>query len=58
MSDNNEIYSMAIALEELLKATVISRDNFEATVEDELSYVRFYNYLQKMRFEDKIQVFF
>lgn len=58
MSDNNEIYSMAIALGELLKATVISRDNFEATVEDELSYVRFYNYLQKMRFEDKIQVFF
>ena len=49
---------MAIALGELLKATVISRDNFEATVEDELSYVRFYNYLQKMRFEDKIQVFF
>ena len=58
MSDNNEIYSMAIALGELLKATVISRDNFESTVEDELSYVRFYNYLQKMRFEDKIQVFF
>lgn len=56
MTNNPEIYQMVISLGELLKANVISKDFTYVDLEDELRYVKFYTYLQKMRFEDKISV--
>ena len=54
MSDNNEIYDMTIALGELLKATVKSKNDFAIPLSEELKYVKFYSYLQRIRFEDRI----
>ena len=51
MSDNNEIYDMTIALGELLKATVKSKNDFAIPLSEELKYVKFYSYLQRIRFE-------
>lgn len=52
--DNEEIYQMVISLGELLKMNTLSRDNAFVELEKEMEYVRFYIYLQQMRFEDKI----
>lgn len=54
MIDNEEIYQMVISLGELLKMNTISRDRAFVELEKEMEYVRFYIYLQQMRFEDKI----
>lgn len=56
MTNNPEIYQMVISLGELLKANVVSKDFTYVKLEDELRYVKFYTYLQKMRFEEKISV--
>lgn len=56
MSGNEEIYQMVISLGELLKYNIHSRENAFTTVKEEMDYVQFYIYLQKMRFEDKISV--
>ena len=56
MTNNPEIYQMVISLGELLKANVVSKDSTYVKLEDELRYVKFYTYLQKMRFEEKISV--
>lgn len=58
MSDNNEIYDMTIALGELLKATVKSKNDFAIPLSEELKYVKFYSYLQRIRFEDRISINF
>lgn len=58
MSDNNEIYDMTIALGELLKATVQSKNDFTIPLSEELKYVKFYSYLQRIRFEDRISINF
>ena len=58
MSDNNEIYDMTIALGELLKATVKSKNDFAIPLSEELKYVKFYTYLQRIRFEDRISINF
>ena len=54
MSDNEEIYQMVISLGELLKMNTLSKEKDFIELEHEMEYVRFYIYLQQMRFEDKI----
>ncbi|MBD5550496.1 MAG: sensor histidine kinase [Lachnospiraceae bacterium] len=52
--NNEEIYQMVISLGELLKANTFSREADFIELEKEMSYVKFYVYLQQRRFEDKI----
>lgn len=54
ISDNEEIYQMVISLGELLKANALSKEKSFITLEEEMKYVKFYIYLQQMRFEDKL----
>ncbi len=54
INDNEEIYEMVISLGELLKMNTLSRERDFITLEKEMEYVKFYMYLQQMRFEDKI----
>lgn len=54
MSDNEEIYDMIISLGELLRINTISKESAYTQLEQEMKYVKFYIYLQQMRFEDKI----
>lgn len=56
MSNNKEVYQMTIAIGEMLKGTIVQKNSYEIAVSDELKYVGFYNYLQKMRFEDRIHI--
>ena len=58
MSDNPELYQMTISLGELLKTNVLSKSSTCFTLQEEIKYIKFYIYLQKMRFEDKINVDF
>ncbi|MGN0364561.1 MAG: sensor histidine kinase [Suilimivivens sp.] len=58
MSDNPELYQMVISLGELLKTNVVSRTSSYIPLQEELKYIKFYIYLQKMRFEDKINAVF
>lgn len=52
--DNEEIYQMVISLGELLKMNTLSKEKDFITLDKEMEYVKFYMYLQQMRFEDKI----
>lgn len=54
MSDNEEIYDMVISLGELLRINTLSKESAFTKLEQEMKYVKFYIYLQQMRFEDKI----
>lgn len=56
MADNSEISNMVIAIGEILRSSTLYRTSNTISLEEELKFVHFYNYLQKMRFEDKIQV--
>lgn len=56
MTGNEEIYQMVISLGELLKTNIVAKESHYTTLGEELQYVRLYTYLQKMRFEDKINV--
>ncbi|MDO4261955.1 MAG: sensor histidine kinase [Eubacteriales bacterium] len=58
MSDNPELYQMTISLGQLLKTNVLSRSSSFITLAEELKYIKFYVYLQKMRFEDRIRAGF
>ncbi len=52
MSDNEEIYQMIISLGEFLKINTLSREKDYVRLAQEIEYVKFYVYLQQMRFED------
>jgi sensor histidine kinase YesM len=58
MADDPDLYQMVISLGELLKSSVVLKSSSLISLEEELKYTRFYIYLQKMRFEDKISVSF
>lgn len=58
MGDNPELYQMVISLGELLKTSVLSKSSSYISLEEELRCIKFYIYLQQMRFEDKITVNF
>ena len=52
--DDEEIYQMVISLGELLKMNTLSKEKDFIALDKEMEYVKFYMYLQQMRFEDKI----
>lgn len=54
ISDNEEIYQMVISLGEILRMNILSKDKAFLPLEKEMEYVKFYIYLQQMRFEEKI----
>lgn len=53
MTGNEDIYQMIISLGELLRSNILSHEKDFVSLEEELTYVRFYIYLQQTRFEDK-----
>lgn len=53
ISDNDEIYQMVISLGELMRMNILSKENEMITLEQELTYIRFYLHLQQTRFEGK-----
>jgi len=55
MSKDETIYQMINSLSELLQAGIYGTGPMHTTLGKELEYVRFYLYLQKMRFEDKLE---
>ena len=56
MADDEEVYQMVISLGEMLKSNIYTRNVTYIKLGDELRYVKFYTYLQEMRFEDKFHV--
>ena len=56
--DQEEIYQMIISLGELLKKNTLSKETDYVRLAQEIEYVKFYVYLQQMRFEDKISCVF
>lgn len=56
MTDNEEVYQMIVSLGELLRANILSMEREFVTLEEELSYVKFYIFLQQIRFEDKFSI--
>lgn len=58
MSGDEEIYQMIISLGELLKMNTLSKETDFITLRQEIEYIKFYVYLQQMRFEDKISCVF
>ena len=54
MSMDEELYKMVASLTELLQASIYSNNEEKITVRQELELIRFYLYLQKKRFEDKL----
>ncbi len=58
MSGDEEIYQMIISLGELLKMNTLSKETDFITLRQEIEYIKFYVYLQQMRFEDKISCTF
>lgn len=54
MSNDEELYKMVASLTELLQASIYGNKEEKITVRQELELIRFYLYLQKMRFEDKL----
>lgn len=53
ISDNDEIYQMVISLGELMRMNILSKESEMITLEQELTYIRFYLHLQQTRFEGK-----
>lgn len=58
MSGDEEIYQMIISLGELLKMNTLSKEKDFIMLRQEIEYIKFYVYLQQMRFEDKISCVF
>lgn len=56
MTDQEDIYQMTLALGEMLRANILAQEKDFVTMEEELSYIKFYIQLQQMRFEDKFTV--
>lgn len=54
MSKNDKIYKMVNSLGQLLRANITLSSREKITIQEELKYIEFYLYLQKMRFCDKI----
>lgn len=58
MTENEDIYQMIVSLGELLRSNILANEREFIPLEDELKNVKFYIYLQQMRFEDKFDVTF
>ncbi|MFZ5966059.1 MAG: sensor histidine kinase [Bacillota bacterium] len=56
MSNNEKIYKMVNSLGKLLRASLTFSSHKKIRLREELEYVEFYLYLQKMRFGDKLMI--
>lgn len=54
MSSDETVYQMLTSLSGLLRASLYSDKNTYTTLEQELSYIEFYLYLQKQRFTNRL----
>lgn len=55
LSEDETIYKMVTSLTELLQAGIYKNSQAKVTIRQELEFVNFYLYLQKMRFEDELE---
>lgn len=55
LSKDETVYKMVTAMTELLQAGIYSGGSDMITIRQELEFIRFYLYLQKERFDDKIE---
>ncbi|MEK5026434.1 sensor histidine kinase [Paenibacillus sp. FSL M7-1046] len=55
LSKDETVYKMVTSLTELLQAGIYSNSLAKVPIRQELDYIKFYLYLQKERFEDKIE---
>lgn len=55
-SNNDKIYKMINSLGQLMRAFITLNRREKITIREELQYIDYYLTLQKMRFEDKLQV--
>lgn len=56
MSENETIYKMVSYLGKFIRANITTGAREKITIRQELEYIEIYIYLQKMRFEDKLNV--
>lgn len=55
LSNDETIYRMVTSLSELLQASIYSDNNTKIPIREEVELCKFYLYLQKARFEDKLK---
>ncbi len=55
LSKDETVYKMVTSLTELLQASIYTNSQSKVTIRKELEFIEFYLYLQKMRFEDKLE---
>ena len=55
LSKDETVYKMVTSLTELLQASIYSNSLAKIPIRQELDFIRFYLYLQKERFEDKME---
>ncbi|MEK5236595.1 sensor histidine kinase [Paenibacillus sp. FSL L8-0470] len=55
LSKDETVYKMVTSLTELLQASINSNSLAKIPIRQELDFIRFYLYLQKERFEDKLE---
>lgn len=55
MSNNETIYNMVTSLSKLLQASIYTNNNAKVSIREELEYVKFYLYLQGIRFQDRLE---
>lgn len=55
LSQDETVYKMVTSLTELLQSSIYSNTKGKVSIRQELEFVEFYLYLQKVRFEDKLE---
>ncbi len=55
LSKDDTIYKMVTSLTELLQAGIYTNSRAKVPIRQELEFIKFYLYLQKVRFEDKLE---
>lgn len=55
LSKDETVYKMVTSLTELLQAGIYTNSQAKVPIRQELEFIEFYLYLQKMRFEDKLE---
>jgi two-component system, sensor histidine kinase YesM len=55
LSQDETVYKMVTSLTELLQASIYSNSKDKITIREEMESVKFYLYLQKIRFDDKLE---
>lgn len=56
LSNNPTIYKMITSVGQLLRVNLTMGSKEKITIKEELEYIEFYLYLQKARFEDRLQI--